>query len=134
LARQVDREQFRAYFTDALNVAAARTQEHFRLNLPKNTSVELHAAGHGGDRMGPDAAADALDLGPERFYKLIDVMVKWIEGDTTVVFVRATGFEPCPWEATHDPEGLGPFKTTLLSADIREPMWHRIVRMLPRFG
>ncbi len=84
--------------------------------------------------MGPLAAADALYLGPERFYKLIDVVVKWIEGDITVVFVRAADFDPCPWEATLDPNGLGPFKTTMLTTDIREPMWHRIVRMLPRFG
>ena len=83
--------------------------------------------------MGPLAAADALYLRPERFHKLIDVMIKRIEGDTTVAFVRVAGFEPCPWEATHDPEGLGPFKTTMLSSDIREPVWHRVVRNLQRF-
>jgi hypothetical protein len=130
MARQVNREEFKAYFNDALNVATAEAEKHFRVNLPKHKSVELHGAGHGGDRMAPDAAADALYLGPERFYKLIDVLIKWIEGDTAVTFVRAAGFDPCPWEETLDPGGLGPFKTTMLSADIQEPLWHRIIRML----
>jgi hypothetical protein len=129
LARQVNREEFKAYFNDALNVAAAQAEKHFRLNVPKNKSVELHGAGHAGDRVAPDVAADALYLGPERFHKLIDVLIKWIEGDTAVVFVRVAGFEPCPWEMTVDPGGLGPFKT-MLSAEIREPLWHRIIRML----
>jgi hypothetical protein len=100
LARQVNREEFKAYFNDALNVAAAQAEKHFRKNVPKHKSVELHGAGHGGDRIAPDVAADALYLGPDRFYKLIDVLIKWIEGDTALVFVRVAGFEPCPWEAT----------------------------------
>jgi hypothetical protein len=129
LARRVNREEFEAYFNDALNVAAAQAEKHFRVNVPKHKSVELHGAGHGGDRIAPNVAADALYLGPERFYKLIDVLIKWIEGDTAVVFVVVAGFEPCPWEETFDAGGLGPFKT-MLSAGIREPPWHRVIRML----
>ena len=130
MSRQVNREEFRTYFNDALNVAAVQAEKHFRVHVPQQKSVELHGAGHGGDRVAPDVAADALYLGPERFYKLVDVVIKWIEGDTAVVFVRVAGFEPCPWEETLDPGRLGPFKTTMLSGDIREPLWHRIIRML----
>ena len=127
--RKVDRQEFKAYFDDALNAAAAQAEKRFGVNVPQDKFVELHGAGHGGDRMAPEAAADALYLGPERFYKLIDVAIKWIEGDAAVAFVVVAGFDPCPWEATLDPGGLGPFKT-MLSADIREPLWHRIIRML----
>jgi len=126
--RQVDREEFKALFNAALDVAAARAEGHFRLNVPKNKAVELHGAGHGGDRMTPDEAAEAFYLGPERFYKLIDVLIKRIEGDTAIAFVRVADFESCPWASTHDPGGLGPFKTTMLSADIREPLRHRLIR------
>ncbi|HEY6202405.1 MAG TPA: hypothetical protein VI056_05125 [Candidatus Limnocylindria bacterium] len=86
MARQVNREEFKAYFNDALNVATAHAEKHFRVrvNIPKHQSVELHGAGHDGGRIAPDVAADALYLGPERFYKLIDVLIKWIEGDTAV--------------------------------------------------
>ena len=130
MAREVNREEFRAYFYEALSIAAAQAEKEFRVNVPKHKSVELHGAGHGGDRVTPDVAADALYLGSERFYKLIDVLIKWIEGDTALVFVRVAGFEPCPWEETLDPGGLGPFKTTMLTADIREPLWDRVIRML----
>ena len=131
MAKQIDRAEFRAYFHKALAAATALAERQFGRVVPARKIVEL--LGLGGGRLAPDAAADALYVAPDRFYNVIDVGVQWIEGDTTVVFVTPAGFEPCPWEETMDPDGLGPFKP-VGSMDIREPIWHRIVRGLPRFG
>jgi hypothetical protein len=57
------------------------------------------------------AAGDALYLGDDRFYRIIDVAVVGVSADTTTVFVWASAHHPGSFNETwNDPPGSGPFK------------------------
>ena len=117
------------YFAKPLRASADRAAEHFGVPRPSQYSVELHGAGYAGKRLTESAAGDALYIDSSRFYKIIDVAIVEVSRDRAVAFVRAAGFEPCPWEATLDPAGLGPFNPGL-SEDIRPSALRRIFRRL----
>ena len=128
-ARRVTREEFRSYFAKALRAGAERSAKRFDLPLPTEFSVELHGAGNAGTQLTESAAADALYIDSSSFYKIIDVAIVQVSGNRAVAFVRAAAFAPCPWEATFDPAGLGPFAPTL-SDDIKESRVRRMFRRL----
>jgi hypothetical protein len=67
----------------------------------------------------PASAIDALYLGEDRFYLVIDVAVIGVGSSWTTIFTRTSGHTPGPWEKTlNDPPGRGPFKQ-LITVQLR---------------
>jgi hypothetical protein len=60
-----------------------------------------------------DAALDNIYLGPDRFYRIIDVAIKELLPKESVVFVRVSGHPPDVFGTTWDPASTGPFKQIL---------------------
>jgi hypothetical protein len=59
-------------------------------------------------------ATDALYLGEDLFYRIIDIAVIEVHSQVTLLFVRASGHAPTVFEHTwNDPPGSGPFKQLL---------------------
>jgi hypothetical protein len=88
------KDQFRASFQAALSHAAGAA------SVP--AAIECHG---NADIRTLDEAVDWLWLGPDRFYRVIDVAMR---GD--VAFVRVSGHGAGGWDETWEPAGLGPFK------------------------
>ena len=106
-------EQFDRAFRAAIDRALAYADGELPERVPRAVSVELHGGGNRGARLSVEQAAKSLFLGPDRFYLIVDVAVKAVTPDETIVFVRASDHEPGPWSQTWDPQGAGPFKLLL---------------------
>jgi len=103
--------EFEQRFKDALEEAACLADEQLGRRVPRHFVVELHGAGHSKDRVSAADAADALFLGDDLFYRIIDFGVVEVSPNTTTVFVRASDHEPSSWDRTwNTPPGSGPFK------------------------
>lgn|ERR1700722_7250261 len=101
---------FRKLFVRALNSAAELAEAHQGHQFPRSFSIELHAPGAAGAVMSIDQAIDRLYLGPDRFFRVIDIAIKQQRGAKSMAFVRVSGHKPTDYSATWDPAGLGPFK------------------------
>jgi hypothetical protein len=106
----VTESEFAAAFLDALVAAVRLAEQRFGVSLPRPLRVRLYAAGHPGDLLDVASAAQALYLGEERFYRVIDVAVLATDTAGTTVFTRASDHKPGPWSQTWEPAGRGPFK------------------------
>jgi hypothetical protein len=106
------REEFGRLFESALDAAAAHAEASLNRKIPRHFRISLHGAGHIGERvMDVKGAADALYLGENRFYRIIDVSVVEVSGDMSTVFVRASAHQPGSFQETwNNPPGSGPFK------------------------
>jgi hypothetical protein len=98
-----------ALFRRALDLAAQKAEEKAGA-VPRAFVIELHGAGSSGGEMSVDEALDRLYLAHDRFYRIIDVMVKEVRPRESVVFVRLSGHPPAAFDQTWDPSALGPFK------------------------
>jgi hypothetical protein len=59
--------------------------------------------------MAPDEVLEVLYLGPDTFFKIVDVAVLQVLRDRCVVFMRVSGHRPVPFSATwNESEGSGP--------------------------
>jgi hypothetical protein len=111
------KRQFDALFRRALDVAAQNAEERAGA-VPRAFLIELHGAGSPGSVMSVDEALDRLYLAADRFYRIIDVMVKEVRPHESLVFVRASDHPPTGFDQTWDPSALGPFKV-LVSETVR---------------
>ena len=113
-------EAFSALFRQALEMAARTAEAHLGRVIPRRFEIVLYGAGRYGTVLDPDGAVAALYVGPDRFFRIIDVAVTAVAANKSTVFVRASGHEPASFEKTwNDPPGQGPFKQ-LLAKQIRE--------------
>ncbi len=60
--------------------------------------------------MSVDQAVDHLYLTNDKFYRIIDVAIRRITPNDTIVFVRPSGHVPTDFNQTWDPKKFGPFK------------------------
>jgi len=61
--------------------------------------------------MTPDEVLEELYLGPDKFFRIVDVAVLRVLRDRCVVFVRVSGHPPASFADTwNQPKGSGPFK------------------------
>ncbi len=105
------KDEFKELFDGALKSAAAHAEQRLNRQLPTDFQIMLHGAGHRGDLLSPSEAVDALFLGENKFYRVIDVAVVAVSDQFTRVFVSASGHEPGSFEQTwNEPPGSGPFK------------------------
>ena len=103
-------EQFRELFVRALNNAADIADPKLATQAPRVFLIALHAPGHRGELIDIDEAVSSMYLGPNRFYRMIDVAIKEVLPTGSVAFVRVSGHPPTEFANTWDPASLGPFK------------------------
>jgi hypothetical protein len=114
----MNEDEFAQLFRDALEKATADAEARLGRSLPRSYTILLHGAGHSGATMPIEQAAQVLYLGPECFYRIIDIALTKVVQDSCVVFVRVSGHAPGSWLDTwNDPPGSGPFKQ-LIAQDI----------------
>jgi hypothetical protein len=103
--------EFKRRFLKELQEAARLAEGQLGRSVPRHFVIELHGAGHSGVAMSPAAAVDALYLGGDRFYRIIDFGVVDVGSSAKTVFVRASDHKPSSWDRTwNSPPGSGPFK------------------------
>jgi hypothetical protein len=78
--------------------------------MPGAYLIELHSPGVHGQTMSVNEAVDRMYLGPDRFYRVIDVAMKKLVAGKCVAFVRVSGHPPVGFDQTWDATELGPFK------------------------
>jgi hypothetical protein len=117
---RVDRDEFRRRFHEALEAAAEDAASRLGRPVSRQFRVLLHGAGHAGDIVAPEIALDALYLGPDRSYRIIDFGVVEVGNDFTTVFVRASAHRPMSYDQTWNvPPGSGPFKQLGTALNVR---------------
>jgi hypothetical protein len=115
----MDRNEFARRFQAALRAAAEDADRSLERPVPRRFRIRLHGAGHSGDLIDPERALNALYLGPDLSYRIIDVGATEVGREHTTIFVRASQHDPAPYDrAWNDPPGCGPFKQ-LGAVDVR---------------
>jgi hypothetical protein len=116
---KMTKDEFKTLFAQALDLAAQNAEKELGYRIPRVFTIELHAPGFLGRSVAPEAALDAVYLGDDRFYKIIDVAVKEVSRTSTTAFMRVSGHSPAEWSKTWGPGNSGPFKP-ILSKEIRQ--------------
>ncbi|MCB9148588.1 MAG: hypothetical protein H6641_07485 [Caldilineaceae bacterium] len=105
------KDEFHAMFLSCIENAIEKTEQKLGLETSRNIEVLLHGGGFSNTLMDLQGAANILYLGPEIFYRIIDIAVIGVGSLKTRVFVRASAHDPGPFEGTwNTPSGNGPFK------------------------
>ena len=108
------RDDFKVLFDQAIAKAIENAKQKLGRQIPQDVQILLHGAGHSGDLLSRVDALDALYLGEDKFYLVIDVAVVAVSNQLTRVFVRASNHRPGSFEQTwNDPPGSGPFKQVI---------------------
>ena len=106
----MDEREFAQLFQSTLERAAKKAEQKLGKPLPRKFLVELYFRDYQGQIIEPAHAAEVLFVAPDKFYKIIDVAVIAVRGESTIFFVRPSGHAPVPLSETFDPNGDGPFK------------------------
>jgi hypothetical protein len=113
------KDEFKAIFERALNVAAENAEEQLGRSVPRTFESEMHGLAPHPKTMKKNDAFEAVYLGSDRFYRIIDVSVVRVSKDVSTVFVCVSGHQPGPLNETwNQPPGSGPFKQ-LLAAEVK---------------
>lgn len=107
------KHEFRNLFLKALKSATRVADERLGKRIPRSFLIELHAPTSTGEVMTVDQATDRIYLGPDTFYRIIDIAIQKVLPHQTVVFVRASGHAPSSFDETWEPTRFGPFKQIL---------------------
>lgn len=117
------KDGFRKLFLQALSKAADDAAVRLGRSIPRAFLIELHAPGVPGQTMSIQDAVDRVYLGPDRFYRIIDVAIRKLLPGKSVAFVRVSGHPPATFSETWDSTGLGPFKQ-IVSETIEDQSAH----------
>jgi hypothetical protein len=113
------RQEFRKLFDQALDLAADNAAQKLKRPVSRNFEIEMHGPSDHSQLLSEDEAFKSLYLGPDRFYRVVDVSVIGVGNDVCRVFVRVSGHVPASLRETwNQPPGSGPFKQ-LLAQEIR---------------
>jgi len=108
------KEEFRLLFERALEIATENAEKQVGWLVPRSFEIEMHGVGPHPKIMKKDDAFEAIYLGPDRFYRIIDVSVFRVSKDVSTVFIRISGHSPGSLNETwNQPPGSGPFKQLL---------------------
>ncbi len=107
-------EEFRLLFERALEIATENAEKQMGWLVPRSFGIEMLGVGPHPKTMKKDDAFEAIYLGPDRFYRIIDVSVFRVSKDVSTVFIRISGHSPGSLNETwNQPPGSGPFKQLL---------------------
>lgn len=108
------KEHFKALFESALEIAAENAEMKLGHSVPRNFEIQLHGLAPQQRLLTKEGAFEAIYLGPDRFYRVIDLAVVSVSNKISTVFMRLSGHQPGTLEQTWDqPPGSGPFKQLL---------------------
>jgi hypothetical protein len=105
--------EFGLLFARVLEEAAINAEVRLKRPVSRDFEIEQHGAtSHSGAALlTPDESLMTLYLGPDSFYRIIDVGVIAVRASKTTVFVCVSGHQPSSFEHTwNQPPGNGPFK------------------------
>ena len=106
------KEEQKVIFEHALEVAVKNAETKLGRSVPHRFEIEIQ--GSPTKVLQKDEAFDAIYLGPDRFYRIIDLAVIRVSKDTSTVFMCVSGHNPGTWDQTwNQPTGCGPFKQIL---------------------
>jgi hypothetical protein len=109
----MDKSDFRRLYSVALEAAARDAEARLGRPVSRNFVIELHGLAPHPRLLPPEQVVDALYLGPDKFYRVVDVSVVRVGAARTVVFTRISGHPPAEFDKTwNTPPGAGPFKQT----------------------
>ena len=114
------KDEFRQLFLQALTAAAEHAEARLGRPVPRSFVVELHAPTSTGRTLTVDQALDQIYLGKDRFYRIIDIVIRQALPRKSVAFVRVSGHPPAPFNQTWNPTDLGPFKQ-IIADKIEQP-------------
>ena len=110
----MNREEFKTLFEHALEMAAENAETKLGRIVPRKFEIEIHGLAPHPRLLNKEDAFGAIYLGPERFYRVIDLSVRRVGKDVCTVFMGISGHAPGPLSQTWDqPPGSGPFKQVL---------------------
>lgn len=116
----MNKEEFRLLFDRELEVAVANAERKLDHAVPCNFEIEMQGLTDRHSFMTKDEAVEMLYLGPDRFYRIVDLAVVGVSKDVCRVYVRISGHKPGQLSETwNQPAGSGPFKQ-LIPDEIRE--------------
>ncbi len=113
----MNKDEFAALWRRALEQAASNADTALGFQVPRALTIRLRGAGPAEDELSPEAALERLYLGPDRFYRIVDVSVTEVTPERSIVFVRVSAHAPATFEKTwNEPRGMGPFKQLIAKA------------------
>ncbi len=104
------RAKFARLFRQSLDEAAAFADTKLGRLVPRTFVIELHGSGSGNRGLSFDEALQALYLGPDQFYRIVDIAIRAVADHESIAFVRISGHQPVGFNDTWNPEHTGPFK------------------------
>ena len=108
------KEEFKALFERALEVAAKNAEGKLGHSVPRRFEIEMHGLAPHSRMLTMDDALEEIYLGPERFYRIVDLSVRRVSKDVCTVFMGISGHTPGSLNQTwNQPPGSGPFKQVL---------------------
>jgi hypothetical protein len=110
----MSKEDFKTLFEHALEVAAQNAERKLGRPVPRRFEIETHGLAPHPRVLKKDDAFEEIYLGPDRFYRIIDLAVRRVSKDVCTVFMGISGHTPGPLSQTwNQPPGSGPFKQVL---------------------
>jgi hypothetical protein len=124
MRRIVLRPEWRELLLGVLADTRQRAEDQLGHGLESDPPIEIAGYGLGGRTYTVDEAADAIYLGPTRFYRVIDVAVRFYPDGNVTYWIRPSGHPPSEWERTWESSGRGPLKVVGLMAPPK--LWKRL--------
>ena len=110
----MNKEEFKTLFEEALEAAAQNAERKLGRPVPRRFEIETHGLAPHPRILKKDDAFEEIYLGPDRFYRIIDLAVRRVSKDVCTVFMGISGHEPGPLNQTwNQPSGKGPFRQVL---------------------
>ena len=110
------KSEYLSIFETALDVAAKNAESMLGFPIPKMYEIGFHGLAPSSRSLSKEAAFEALYLGPDRFFRIIDISVRRVSNQVCTVFLRVSSHPPGSFDQTwNQPAGSGPFKQVLAS-------------------
>jgi len=108
------KEKFRLLFEQGLEVAAHNAELNLGRTVPRRFEIEMHGLAARPGTLTMDDAFKEIYLGPDRFYRVIDLAIIRVSSEVSTAYMNVSGHEPGTFDQTwNDPVGSGPFKQVL---------------------
>jgi hypothetical protein len=110
----MNKQEFKTLFEQALEVAAKNAEAKLGHPVPRAFEIEMHGLAPHPRLLKKDDAFEEIYLGPDRFYRIIDLVVRRVSKDVCTIFMGISGHPPGSLNQTwNQPPGSGPFKQVL---------------------
>jgi len=112
--KAMSKEEFKTLFEHALETAARNAEKELGRAVPRQFEIEMGGLAPHSRIMSKEAILEEIYLGPDQFYRIIDISVCRVSKDVSTVYMVVSGHTPGPLNRTwNQPSGSGPFKQVL---------------------